>query len=218
MVGKVTSDTMMSCSRLPGIFGVSKYSKPNDELRTSIAAMDGIAREDITNEAMRWGNALEPLILQEAASRLKLQGLQTDWPVAQRHPEWPLQCSLDGMIEGDGRTLTTDPDAGIFLIGSEEIVLQGPGVLEAKLTRVWPEKAPAIYRGPLQMQGQMAIMGASWGAVCVLYQGVELRIFVFESDLNVQEAIRQKTYEFDAKLRKYHETGEVELYEEETTA
>lgn len=212
MVGKVTSDTMMSCSRLPGLFGVSKYSTPNDELRKSCAAMDGVEREDITNEAMRWGNVLEPLILAESARRLGMPGLDTDWPVAQRHAEWPLQCSLDGMIQGDGSTITSTPEAGIYVVGAEQIILEGPGVLEAKLTRVWPEKVPAIYRGPLQMQGQMAIMGASWGAVCVLYQGVELRIFVFEADLNAQDAIREKVQEFDGKLRRYAETGEIWMY------
>lgn len=214
MVGKVTSDTMMSASRLPALFGVSKFSTPQDELETSIGALDGAEIYRATNEAMRWGNEFEWHILQESARRLNLKNLQTAWPEAQRHAEWPLQCSLDAMIDGDGRTATTTPEAGIFCIGAEEIVLQGPGVLEAKLTRVWPEKAPAVYRGPLQLQGQMAIMGASWGAVCVLYQGVELRIFLFEADLNVQEAIRQKVVEFDGKLRRYQETGVIEAYPE----
>ena len=64
----------------------------------------------------------------------------------------------------------------------------------------------------------MAIMDAEWGAVCVLYQGVELRIFLFEADLNVQEAIRQKVVEFDGKLRRYQETGVIEAYPELETA
>lgn len=216
MVGKVTSDTVMSASRLPALFGVSKYSTPNDELRKSIAAMDGAVREDITNEAMRWGNLLEPLILQESVSRLGLDpnGVCTIWPEAQRHLEWPLQCSLDGTATGDGRQVVTDKGAGIYVIGSDSIFLDGIGILEAKLTRVWPEPSPAIYRGPLQLQGQMAIMGATWGAVCVLYQGVELRIFLFEQDLRVQESIRDAVWEFDAKLSRYYQTGEIDLYQE----
>jgi len=214
MVGKVTSDTVMSCSRLPGLFGVSKYSSPNKELAISMAAMDGAEREDITNEAMRWGNELEPLILNEAALRLNLSNLETEWPQAQRHKEWPLQCSLDGMADGDGQTFTTDKEAGIYVIGQDSITLHGHGVLESKLTRVWPEAAPALYRGPLQLQGQMAIMDAEWGAVCVLYQGVELRIFLFAPDPVVQETIRQKVFEFDAKLTQYHINGEVEQYQE----
>jgi hypothetical protein len=92
--------------------------------------------------------------------------------------------------------------------------LDGIGILEAKLTRVWPEPSPAIYRGPLQLQGQMAIMGSTWGAVCVLYQGVELRIFLFEQDLRVQESIRDAVWEFDAKLSRYYQTGEIDLYQE----
>lgn len=215
MVGKVTSDTVMSCSRLPALFGVSKYSTPNQELAISIAAMDGMERQNEVNEAMAWGNMLEPLILNESASRLDLNTLETEWPQAQRHKEWPLQCSLDGLGDGHGQILRTDKEAGIYVIGQESIALEGYGVLEAKLTRVWPEAAPAIYRGPLQLQGQMAIMDAKWGAVCVLYQGVELRIFLFAPDPVVQETIRQKVFEFDAKLTKYHLTGEIDHYPEE---
>jgi hypothetical protein len=218
MVGKVTSDTVMSASRLPALFGVSKYSTPNDELRKSIAAMDGIERENVTNEAMGWGNVLEPLILREAVVRLGLDPSQAelDWPEAQRHPEWPFQCSLDGTIEGDGQQVVNDKGRGIFVIGSDSIFLEGRGILEAKLTRVWPELSPAIYRGPLQLQGQMAIMGATWGAVCVLYQGVELRVFLFEQDLRVQESIHDAVWEFDAKLSRYYQTGDIDLYQEAT--
>ncbi len=204
----------MSASRLPGLFGLSKYSTPNQELHISLAAIDGVERQDITNEAMRWGNALEPLILEESARRLGLTDVNTDYNIAQRHDEWPFQCSLDGTGVGSGQTFTTDVDRGIYVIGSDSIELHGMGILEAKLTRVWPEKAPAVYRGPLQLQGQMAIMGASWGAVCVLYQGVELRVFLFEADLRVQESIRTAVFEFDAKLRYYQETGIIQQYEE----
>ena len=214
MVGKVTSDTVMSCSRLPGLFGVSKYSSPNEELAISMAAMDGAEREDITNEAMLWGNMLEPLILIESAIRLNLRNLKREWPKAQRHKKWPLQCSLDGMADGKGQTFTTIKEEGIYVIGQDRITLDGWGVLESKLTRVWPEAAPALYRGPLQLQGQMAIMNAKWGAVCVLYQGVELRIFLFAPDTVVQETIRQKVFEFDGKLSYYHQTGIVQPYEE----
>lgn len=216
MVGKVTPDTMMSASRLPGLFGVSKYSSPNKELAISMAALDGAEREDITNEAMQWGNRLERMILEESANRLGLlSSLDTDWPDAQYHESWQLCCSLDGRVIGDGRTMRSDEECGIYVIGADEITLDGPGILEAKLTRVWPEKSPAIYRGPLQLQGQMAITGASWGAVCVLYQGVELRIFLFNQDLNVQAVIEEKVAEFAHKLSRYHATGEVDHYEVE---
>jgi hypothetical protein len=38
MAGKLTSDKVMSASRLPGLMGYSKYSSPNDELQFSINA------------------------------------------------------------------------------------------------------------------------------------------------------------------------------------
>ena len=58
MVSKVTPDTMMSASRLPGLMGLSKYQTPNDELLYSINALKGEPRPDITNEAMVWGNVM----------------------------------------------------------------------------------------------------------------------------------------------------------------
>ena len=66
MAGKLTSDKEMSASRLPGLMGFSKYSNPNDELQFSINAIDGKERPDIGNEAMAWGNTLEPVILSQA--------------------------------------------------------------------------------------------------------------------------------------------------------
>lgn len=212
MVNKVTPDTMLSASRLPAVMGLSKYRSPNDELQYSIRAIMGEERENLGNEAMEWGNQLEPIILTEAAKRLELADLQLEHTAAFYHPTLPLACSLDGYADGRGQRIRTDYEAGIIVVGQEDIELAGYGVMEAKLTAVAPEEMPALYRGPIQLQAQMDIMSAKWGALCVLYQGTALRVFLFAPHQQTINTISQVTTEFQAKLDKFRETGEIDYY------
>jgi predicted phage-related endonuclease len=212
MVSKVTPDTMLSASRLPAVMGLSRYRSPNEELDYSIRAIRGEEREDIGNEAMAWGNQLEPLILATAAERLQLTDLVAEHPEARFHAELPLCCSLDGTADGRGQVITSDPDKGIYVVGQDSITLDGVGVLEAKLTAVAPEEMPALYRGPVQLQAQMDIIQAKWGAVCVLYQGTELRVFLFAPHAQTLAGIAQVATEFQAKLKKVWANGEVDYY------
>lgn len=212
MVGKVTPDTMLSASRLPGVLGLSKYQTPNDELECSIRAIQGHEREDIGKEAMGWGNAIEPLILQEAARRLQLSDLVTEHPKARYHAAVPLCCSLDGTGDGRGQVITSDVDAGIYVIGQESIQLDGVGVLEAKLTGMDVEDSPPLWRGPLQLQAQMDIVGAKWGAICTLYRGIEMRIFVFAPHQQTVDLICQTATDFQSRLDRYKATGEIDYY------
>ena len=212
MSGKLTPDYMMSASRLPALLGLSRYQTPNDELQYSINASKGLPREDKQNEAMAWGDRIERLILLETAKRLELLELSTEFDSAFFHPTLPLACSLDGWAHGRGQKIRTDMDAGIIVVGQDEIMLDGYGVLEAKLTAVSPEEMPALYRGPVQLQAQMDIMQAKWGAVCVLYQGTVLRIFLFEPHKQTLETIKTAVLEFQNKIEKYKATGEIDYY------
>jgi predicted phage-related endonuclease len=203
---------MMSASRLPALLGLSRYQTPNDELQYSINASKGLPREDKQNEAMAWGDRIERLILQETAKRLELLELSTEFDSAFFHKTLPLACSLDGWAHGRGQKIRTDMDAGIIVVGQDEIMLDGYGVLEAKLTAVSPEEMPALYRGPVQLQAQMDIMQARWGAVAVLYQGTVLRIFLFEPHKQTLETIKTAVLEFQNKIEKYKATGEIDYY------
>jgi len=212
MAGKLTDDKAMSASRLPGLMGFSKYSTPNDELQFSINAIDGKERPDIGNEAMGWGNTLEPVILEEAANRLGLIDVDTQINKAFTHEVIPLSCSLDGVGHSNGKEVTSDPDNGIYVVGQDSIILDGPGVLEAKLTKTMPEDVPHLARGPIQLQGQMLVTGHKWGAVCVLYQGIELRVFLFAPHKETQAAIARAVHDFQDKLDKYTKTAEIDWY------
>lgn len=212
MAGKKTPMTMMSASRLPALLGLSKYQTPNDELQATINAITGEVVENKQNESMAWGDRLEHLILMETGKRLELSDLMTEFEDAFYHPTLPLACSLDGYADGRGQVIRTDEDAGIFVIGAEQITLDGYGVLEAKLTAVQPEEIPALYRGPVQLQAQMDIMQAKWGALAVLYQGTQMRVFLFEPHAQTLETIKTAVLEFQNKLEKFRATGEIDFY------
>lgn len=212
MAGKLTDDREMSASRLPALMGFSKYSTPNDELQYSMNAIDGKERPDIGNEAMAWGNTLEPVILAEACKRLGLERFNTDIRTPYRHESLALQCSLDGVAEGDGQQITSNPDRGVFVVGQDSIKLDGPGVLEAKLTRTGPEDVPHLARGPIQLQGQMLVTGHRWGAVCVLYEGICLRVFLFAPHAESQAAITKAVKDFECRLETYRQTGGIDWF------
>jgi len=212
MVNKVTPDTMLSASRLPAVMGLSRYRTANEELEHSIRAMQGIEFEFESKEAMEWGNTLEPIILSEAAMRLELSELETEYPEAKYHDTLPLCCSLDGTGNGRGQVFTTDPDAGIYVIGQNSIMLDGIGALEAKLTAMDVEDVPPLWRGPIQLQAQMDIIKAKWGAICTLYRGTELRIFLFAPHQDTLDMIAAISTDFQARLDNWKQTGEVAYY------
>ena len=212
MVSKVTPDDMLSASRLPALMGLSKYRSPNDELQYSIGAMQGEVVRTEGNEAMAWGNELEPVILREAARRLRLIDLVTEHPEAKFHPDVPLCCSLDGTADGGGQIITTDPDQGIFVVGQDQIELAGTGVLEAKLTSVSPEDTPALYRGPIQLQAQMDIVQARWGCIAVLYQGTELRLFLFAPHAALVDRIYGLATDFQRRLDTWKRSQTIDWY------
>ena len=203
MVGKVTTIQKMSASRLPNIMGFSPWSTPNDELDTTIRARkEGVHHYEIqVGEAADWGNEFEDQIIRTAARRLGLKKLKLDYPEAYTYKDI-LQASLDGGAIADDLVVNTDVANNIYVMNSgDSITLQGKGVLEAKLTRVAPSDVPAPYRGPIQLQGQMLCTGAQWGVVATLYQGVNLYIYVYKADAEMQQKIIMACSDFERRVR-----------------
>jgi len=215
-IGKITDDRIMSCSRLAALAGLSPYSMPNDELRKSIAAIDAKATVApgafTSSEPAHWGNLHEGNILQEIVTRLALEDAELEITEPSLHKTLPLQGSLDGRANGCGLTFTTDPSRGIYVIGQDEITLTGTGVLEAKSTRHMPELEPAMTRGPLQCQGLMMCTGYEWSGIGVLYQGSELRIFLYAPDAALQAKIAADVQDFEGRLYNYRSTGDIDWY------
>lgn len=202
MVGKLTPNTELSCSRLPAVMGYSPWATANDELAITVDAMLGVERQWNGNETTDWGNTLEPIILETAASRL---GLELEIPtVPFPAPKGvALNASVDGIVRPTGEvfTLVTDPARGIYVIGADQVTIDGPGILESKLTSSPPEAEPAAYRGPIQIQGCMLCTGCSWGAVAVLYRGIELRIFVYPRNEDLIAEIIKTVADFEFRKR-----------------
>lgn len=199
MVGKLTPDNMLSASRIPALMGLSPYTTPN-ELLAEIRASDAGERLSSFNgnEATGWGDRLEAAILDEAAKRLSLRNHETNIDKPYFHPDLQLAASLDGMGVGNG-TIKTDHAAGIFCMNAEEIDVTSIGVMEAKLTSARPEEQPPAHRGPWQVQAQMMCSGFKWGCVATLYQGIEMRIFVYQADEHIQRRIAEAVEDFELR-------------------
>lgn len=201
MVGKKTPDDIVTASRIPALLGLSPYMTPNELLKEAIDAANGIPPSRLSQtEQMRLGDLLEGPILREAAYRLDLDDLVTDIDEAIHHPHLPLACSLDGRGRG-GIVFEHDPANGIYVPQGGVVDTGGVGMLEAKNTIAVPEDTPAPHRGPLQLQGQMMCNDAAWGAVCVLYRGSELRVFLYRQDQDVQAQIEDAVHEFERRKR-----------------
>jgi len=199
MVGKITDNKKPSCSLLPAIMGHSPWQTPNETLRK---VRGYIAGEEDTwegNEATGWGDRLEETVLTEGCKRLGIEA-KLNITTAAIHPTIPLEASLDGKGKGDGQVIEENLADGIYVCGDTRIKLDGNGVLEAKVTRNRLEDFPALYRGPLQMQGQMMCTGYKWGALMVLYGGVEMRIWLMTPHAKTVKAIEDAVIDFDRRL------------------
>jgi hypothetical protein len=200
MVGKLTPDNQLSASIIPIVLNASPYRTRNSLLDEFMRRDKGQTIDHFkAGEAAWWGNHLEHTIGAVAAERLKLTDLQLEFDAAFQHPDLPLAASLDGLANGHG-IIEPDPTRGIFVINAPKIDITGPGLLEIKNTSAAPESTPARFRGPLQGQAQlMCHPTAKWLAVCVLYQGTELRIFLYHHDRIIQQQIRDAVLDFERR-------------------
>jgi len=213
MVGKVTSSQKPSASVLPAIMGHSPYETPLVVLDRAIKCVElGVDRLPDTDryiEAADWGNRLEDTILEAAVQKLASSDTTGLIRLTKEYSE-PfnykdiLSCSLDGSMTAENETFTIkhEPERGIYLMSiDEEIEVTGMGILEAKLTRIAPQEKPDLWRGPIQLQAQMLCTGATWGAICTLYQGVELRLFVYKQNVQMQQEIIKVCSDFCRRVR-----------------
>jgi hypothetical protein len=212
-MAKLTPDTIMSGSRLPPFVTAEindnyQWSTPNLELQKAIDAVNKIKYPEIDSELFYWGNAMEGPIADACASRLDLPEPQVSG-VPIFHTEIPLAVSLDRIVEGKGKTISSNPSQNIFVCNeSQEIILDGPGAIECKNTSAFPTSEPELWRGPVQLQAQMMCADYKWGAVATLYRGCELRVFLFERHDATRKLIEEIAVEFDRRVKHYKKTGE----------
>lgn len=210
--GKLTPDDILSGSQVAALLGKNPFQTPNDIFRRSLDVLNGLEPEFTPHEAMTWGNAFELDILNEGCSRLGLGNPKTTFDKAFFHKDLPLAVSLDGMVKGNNEIIQSDPSKNIFLQNCDELELSGDVVVEAKLTGQDVEIELADYRGKWQLQAQMMCTGAKVGFVFVLYKGVQLRIFGFKADPDMQKQIADASIDFKRRLLKYEQAQEIEWY------
>ena len=201
MVGKLTPDNMLSASRIAQLMGQSPYATQNELLAEFVDRDAGKEPEPWEgNELTRWGDIHEGAVIAETARRLGLVDVQDDFEQAFFYDKLPIAASLDGMATGT-RLVKEDHAQGIIIPGPANAIqiTDKKLLLEIKTTQQAPEDLPPPHRGVLQLQAQMMCAGVNAGAVCVLYRGSTLRIFLYHADAGVQSRIAQAVHEFEQR-------------------
>lgn len=208
---KLTRNDLLSCSQLPAIMGLSPYATPNNVLKTIVDAINGEHGDNKTNEAMEWGNRIELAIIQKMAEVL---GVSFETPDAPYYWEDKLGASLDALAySSDDKTISNgDMDKVYVMTPSGTIRLNGRGCLEAKNTKVIGMDKPEMFRGPIQLQGQMLCSGTTWGAIGTLYQGHDFRLYLYEVDEEMRNDIMLVAKDVAARVEAYNQSGEPEWY------
>lgn len=133
----------------------------------------------VDNPRVKWGLRLEVVIAEAAAEENKWSVQKGGYVSDILCPG--LGCTLD-------YTIDYDPDE------------KGPGVLEIKNVdwlihkRSWNDEPPPHIL--LQHQHQLAATGYSWGAVCCLIGGNDLRTYRYKARPKLIDDIRHKVTEF----------------------
>jgi len=195
-VGKITDDGYASCSLLPRIF-----NKDVTTLDNCIRARKGENVRTPGNRITEMGNVLEEPCILRAAELLRLQELEPDVQQRFNHSTLPLQASLDARAVADNLVIQDDPEWGIYTPGASKVLIDGPGVIENKVTRDYPAKELEDWRGYIQMQGQMEVMNCDWGVVSVLYQSTDFRVYVFKRDPTFADLLAEKINDFERRIQ-----------------
>tara|TARA_R110002096_G_scaffold381628_1_gene575506 strand:- start:1108 stop:2055 length:948 start_codon:yes stop_codon:yes gene_type:complete len=194
-VGKITDDGYASCSLLPRIWAREVVTLDN-----CIRARKGESVRTPGNRITEMGNVLEEPCIIRAAELLGLKDLEPDVQQRFNHKTLPLQASLDARAVADNLVIQDDPEWGIYTPGASKLLLDGPGVIENKVTRDYPGKELEQWRGLLQMQGQMEVMDYNWGVVSVLYQSTDFRVYVFKRDPTFADLLAEKINDFERRI------------------
>lgn len=213
MVGKLTDDTKLSCSQLTPFITTNPYTTKNTVLQNCIDAMDNkyIRKEPEDYSAMYWGNKMEDDILVACLHKLGIEG-DIDIQEKVQHKTVPLQGSPDGIGFGNNKTIKEDKENFIYT-PEGPVKLSGKGIIEAKLTSAKPTDIPDMYRGVVQAQGLMLCTDFDWCAIPTLYGGINLRIYLYNRDIQMQKDIISAAKTFQEKLDTYKKEKVVDWYD-----
>ncbi|MFI3187230.1 MAG: YqaJ viral recombinase family protein [Methylococcaceae bacterium] len=215
---KLTRDDTLSCSQLPALMGENPWATPNDVMQALMDGAMGKPRQETPNEAMEWGNRVESAILSKMAEALGA----TDWfsPTEPFYYGQILGASLDGLCTMDEPLTFRNGDSPKIYVmtRSGEITISGTGCLEAKNTKAVGSDEPALYRGPLQLQGQMMCADMQWGAIGTLHQGHDFRLYLYDRDHELTAYIEMLAKDVASRMQTFMETGQAEWYDIKSNA
>jgi putative phage-type endonuclease len=140
----------------PGILGESPWASPVSVWADKTGSPVALPPE--TEERLRWGKLLEPVILAEYARRREIMVWHHDQNEVIRHEDFqnvPMHATPDGLDETN-RVLEVK-NWSSFATSSKQLRINGPPLLTQ-----------------IQNQHQMACLGAEYGTIVILIGGNEL--------------------------------------------
>ena len=147
------------------------------------------------------GDLLEPVLITEAARRLGITELEAEVDYKIDHETLPLQASLDGRCKAVNLKVKHNPDNGLFLVGHEELILNGDIPIECKCSSDFPTVGePPKYLGVDQLHTSMEILNADYGILIVLYQSTDLRIYIYKRDPEFAGQLAEVVLDFDRRV------------------
>jgi len=185
----------VGASDVPTILGVNRYKSPYS---LWMEKHGDVLPEDLSeNEAVKWGDILEPVVRSETERRLGMQ-IQYDGKykilVSSDHPF--LSCTLDGYLSEPSMYIREMFEGGI----------EGPGVLEIKTAGKYAREdfdngsLPIQY--VVQVMAQMIVTGYRWGLVAYLLEGSTFGIAPVEWGPGLARDITSSAKSFVDSLRR----------------
>ena len=201
MVGKLTwfrATASVSCA----LFDRGRFFDKHDILNRAIHEKNGTMVDDyVQTNRQATGDLLEPVLIQEAARRLGIVELEAEVDYKIEHPTLPLEASLDGRCKAVNVKVSHNPDQGIYLVGHEDLILNGDIPIECKCSSDFPTIGePPKYLGVDQLHTSMDILNADYGILIVLYQSTDLRIYVYKKDEAFAGELAEVVLDFNQRV------------------
>ena len=201
MVGKLTwfrATASITC----GLFDRGRFFDKHDCLSRAIEDKNGTYVDNYkqTNRQAT-GDLLEPHLIREAARRLGITEVEAEVDYKIEHETLPLQASLDGRCKAVNVKVKHNPDNGLFLVGHENLILNGDIPIECKCSSDFPTVGePPKYLGVDQLHTSMEILNADYGILIVLYQSTDLRIYIYKRDPEFAGQLAEVVLDFDRRV------------------
>ena len=201
MVGKLTwyrATASITCA----LFDRAKFFDKHGCLKKAIEEKNGTLIDDyVQTNRQATGDLLEPVLITEAARRLSITELEAEVDYAIKHPTLPLQASLDGRCKAVNLKVQHDPNNGIYVVGHNELILNGDIPIECKCSSDFPSTdEPPKYLGVDQLHTSMNILQADYGILIVLYQSTDLRIYVYKKDPKFGSKLADAVLDFNRRV------------------